>query len=130
MAFWGAPVKCPNQAEKAVSAAIEMEKELEIFKQEIGELGKDFDIGIGVHTGTAVVGMIGSEQRYDYTCIGDSVNLASRIEGVTKGVSRILVSEETVKQCGNSFDFEAKGSYTVKGREEPVQLFAPIRRGK
>jgi len=128
MAFWGAPLKCHNHAELAVSAAMDMEVELDHFKKEMGEIGKDFDIGIGIHTGKAVVGMIGSEQRYDYTCIGDTVNLASRIEGVTKGVSRILISETTRKQCGAKFDFEEKGSYNVKGREKEVKLFAPLRR--
>jgi adenylate cyclase len=129
MAFWGAPLDCADQAEKAVSAALDMEIELELFKEEVGELGIDFDIGIGIHTGMAVVGMIGSEQRSDYTCIGDSVNLASRIEGVTKGVSRILVSEATKQRCGVGFDFVEKGSYKVKGREQLVKLYAPIRRG-
>ncbi|OFZ66044.1 MAG: guanylate cyclase [Betaproteobacteria bacterium RBG_16_56_24] len=126
MAFWGAPQEDPQHAEHAVAAALEMEQCLLRFKDELGEDGKDFDVGIGIHTGKAVVGFIGSDARMDYTAIGDTVNLSSRIEGLTKGVARILVSGDTASHCQNAFDFKPAGSYKVKGRSQEVELFTPI----
>lgn len=128
MAFWGAPLDDPKHAEKAVKAALEMAVVLQQFKSELGSIDIDFDVGIGIHSGPAVVGLIGSEQRKEFTAIGDTVNLASRIEGLTKGVSRILVSRETMSLCSDILDFEAFGSYKVKGREHEVELFAPTLR--
>jgi adenylate cyclase len=125
MAFWGAPQDDPQHAAHAVAAALEMEQCLLRFKDELGEDGKDFDVGIGIHTGKAVVGFIGSDARMDYTAIGDTVNLSSRIEGLTKGVARILVSSDTVAHCQNAFDFSPTGSYKVKGRLQEVELFIP-----
>ncbi len=123
MAFWGAPVADDRQAEHAVAAALAMCEALERFRDDPGEGG--FDIGIGIHTGPAVVGFIGAENRLEYTAIGDTVNLASRIEGQTKGVARVLVSGETRAACGDAFDFVDHGFYKVEGRSEPTQLFEP-----
>jgi adenylate cyclase len=126
MAFWGAPLDDPRHAERAVAAALEMEQVLKGFKEEMGESAKDFDVGIGIHSGTAVVGFIGAEQKLDYTAIGDAVNLASRIEGLTKDAkARVLVSRETMQACHNSFDFNSRGWYKVKGRTQEVELFEP-----
>lgn len=125
MAFWGAPGEDTDHARHAIAAALEMAERLEEFKRHMGELGSSFDVGIGIHSGPAVVGFIGSEQRQDYTAIGDTVNLASRIEGETKGVSRILVSAETMGRCAEAFDFVDHGFYKVKGRAQEVRLFEP-----
>jgi len=125
MAFWGAPQDDPHHAQHAVEAALEMEHALLRFKEELGVDGRDFDVGIGIHSGKAVVGFIGSDARLDYTAIGDTVNLSSRIEGLTKGVARILVSGDTVANCRGAFDFAPAGSYKVKGREKEVELFSP-----
>ena len=126
MAFWGAPVPDPEQAKHAVQAGLEMAKVLEVFRRDLGVLSASFDIGIGIHTGSAVVGFMGSENKLDYTAIGDTVNLASRIESQTKGVARILVSAATRERCGDAFDFTDRGSYKVKGREQAVHLFEPV----
>ncbi len=137
MAFWGAPLDDPQHARNAVAAALDMCDELENFVRAQGL--QDFDIGIGIHSGPAVVGMLGSEQRYEYTAIGDTVNLASRLEGLTKGIARVLVSEATRDACLASagdavsdrnepaFDFIARGEYKVKGRDQPVVVYEPIR---
>lgn len=130
MAFWNAPLNMPDHAVRAVRAAIGMQRQLARFKQEMGELGESFDIGIGIHTGAAVVGFLGASQRLDYTAIGDTVNLASRIEGLTKGVARILVSEATRDACADAFIFIDRGEFAVKGRVRPVRLFEPKEIGK
>jgi adenylate cyclase len=129
MAFWGAPLDDPDHARHAVACALEMADALLDFKAELGELGRDFDVGIGVHSGPAVVGLIGSEQRREYTSIGDTVNLASRIEGLTKDAGRrILVSRETMERCRGAFDFVSCGTFQAKGRAQPVELFEPRRK--
>ncbi|PWT76565.1 MAG: adenylate/guanylate cyclase domain-containing protein [Proteobacteria bacterium] len=125
MAFWGAPLDDKDHAKHAVIAALEMGQALEQFKAELKELGKGFDIGIGLNSGPAVVGLLGSENKREYTAIGDTVNVASRIEGLTKGVARVLVSEETRARCAADFEFEDRGSFKVKGREKEVRLFEP-----
>ncbi len=125
MAFWGAPVDDADQAINAVSAALEMCDTLEDFRRHLGPSGEHFDVGIGIHTGPAVVGFIGSANRLDYTAIGDTVNLASRIEGQTKGVARVLISADTRALCGEAFDFVDHGSYKVKGRAQEVRLYEP-----
>jgi len=128
MAFWGAPTADPEHATHAVAAALEMAQKLEEFKRELGAEGAAFDVGIGIHSGPAVIGFIGSERRQDYTAIGDTVNLSSRIEGLTKRVARILVSAETKALCADKFDFVEHGFYKVKGRAQEVQLFEPRRK--
>ena len=129
MAFWGAPVEDPRHAQNAVKAALEMGRVVDAFRAELGgELAKDFDIGIGLNTGPAVVGFIGSENKLDYTAIGDSVNLASRIEGATKGVARVLVSETTRTACGEEFMFSDRGTFKAKGKSEEVRLYEPAER--
>jgi adenylate cyclase len=128
MAFWGAPVEDHEQARHAVAAALEMAEALQAFKAELGSADENFDVGIGIHSGPGVVGFIGSHNRLDYTAIGDTVNLASRIEGQTKGVARILVSGETRAQCSEAFDFTDHGFYKVKGRTQEVRLYEPRRK--
>ncbi len=129
MALWGAPLEDPEHARHAVACALDMADALARFRAELGEPGRDFDVGIGIHSGPAVVGLIGSEKRREYTSIGDTVNLASRIEGLTKEAKRrILVSRDTMERCAGAFDFEPCGSYKVKGRAQEVELFEPRRK--
>lgn len=130
MAFWNAPGDLPDHAARAVAAALDMCRQLDEFRAELlktePELG-EFDVGIGIHTGPAVVGFLGSDTRMEYTAIGDTVNLGSRIEGTTKGVARVLVSEATRTACGEGrFRFEHRGQFHVKGRAEPVDLYEPF----
>jgi adenylate cyclase len=125
MAFWGAPANDPEHARHAIEAALEMSQALEKFKLELKDLNANFDVGIGIHTGSAVVGFIGSASRLDYTVIGDTVNLSSRIEGLTKDKARILVSDSTRAACAEYFNFIEHGSHSVKGREQAVHLFEP-----
>ncbi len=129
MALWGAPLDDAQQARNAVACALDMADTLQVFKRELGAADANFDVGIGVHGGPAVVGFIGSEKKREYTAIGDTVNLASRIEGLTKDAKRrILVSRETMEQCADAFDFVSCGTFPVKGRAQPVELFEPRRK--
>ncbi len=130
MAFWGAPIGDTTHARNAVEAALEMQEVLEEFQRELRAENSDildFDVGIGVHSGTAVVGFIGAQRKLDYTAIGDTVNLASRVEGLTKGVARVLVSRETVDACDNMshVEFGLSGAFDVKGRTAKVELYEP-----
>ena len=129
MALWGAPLDDPEHARHAVACALDMADTLQAFKRELGAEELDFDVGIGLHSGPAVVGLIGSPKRREYTAIGDTVNLASRIEGLTKDAKRrILVSRDTMERCGDAFDFVSCGTFPVKGRAQPVELFEPRRK--
>jgi adenylate cyclase len=125
MAFWGAPTAHPDHARRAVLAALEMSAALDELRSELGALGAGLDIGIGLHTGSAVVGFIGSDERLDYTAIGDTVNCASRVESTTKGISRILVSRTTREAAGEGFEWRDRGLHRVKGRGEELHLFQP-----
>jgi adenylate cyclase len=127
MAIWGAPLDDTQHARNAVACALDMADALQAFKKELGAEHLEFDVGIGLHSGPAVLGFIGSRKR-EYTAIGDTVNLGSRIEGLTKGVARILISEDTMRRCQGAFDFVDHGQHVVKGRERPVRLFEPVRR--
>jgi adenylate cyclase len=129
MAMWGAPLDNAQHAKNAVACALDMADALQGFKRELGAEHLEFDVGIGLHSGPAVVGLIGSEKRREYTAIGDTVNLASRIEGLTKDAKRrILVSKDTAELCGDAFEFVSCGTFPVKGRAQPVELFEPRRK--
>jgi adenylate cyclase len=128
MAIWGAPLDDPQHAKNAVACALDMADALQAFKKELGAEHLEFDVGIGLHSGPAVLGFIGSRKR-EYTAIGDTVNLASRIEGLTKDAKRrILVSKDTAELCGDAFEFASCGTFPVKGRAQPVELFEPRRK--
>ncbi len=127
MAFFGAPLEDPDHARHACAAAVDMAARLEELNESFTRRGRPcLKAGIGIHTGTVVVGFIGDDaRRMDYTVIGDSVNLASRIEGLTKecGVA-ILVSEATRERVDGAFPLTPAGERHVKGRGEPVQVYA------
>ena len=125
MAFWNAPLDEPNHAKMAVKTALEMMESLDAFNKEITAEGiPAFGMGLGINTGTVVVGNMGSSQRFDYTCLGDSVNLASRLEGQSKpyGVKMIL-GELTAEQVKDEYDVVELDCIAVKGKTEGVKIF-------
>ncbi len=123
MALFGAPTATPEDARNALSAAVAMQKRLLTLKHELGDQGfADIAIGIGLHTGVATIGYIGSERRSEYTAIGDTVNLASRLESNTIG-GQILISEATAKAAGDIFPLVKRDPLTVKNRKQPVDLY-------
>jgi adenylate cyclase len=126
MAIFGAPEDDPHQEEHALKAAIQMQQELEKLRAKWSvEHGIDIHIGVGIHSGPAIVGNIGSSRRMEYTAIGDTVNVASRLESATKEMgASILVSEHTYYGAKGSFPFRNMGSITVRGREEPLTVYA------
>lgn len=126
MALFGAPLELPNHAGKAVSCAVEMIQTLEQLNREFSDRGlPQLGMGIGINTGNVVVGNMGSTDRLNYTVIGDNVNLAARLESVTKeyGVP-IIVSEATCNQSPDT-RFRKLDRITVKGKQEPVTIYTP-----
>jgi adenylate cyclase len=121
-AIWGAPIKIQNHAEQALQTAIAIQREVEKFNA--SQRFPPLKTRIGVHTGPMLVGNLGSSKRFDYTAIGDTVNLTSRIEGINKyfGTS-ILFSEATRKDAGGFAGGVYFASVRVKGRKEPVRLY-------
>ena len=125
MAFYNAPLFVPDHAARACRSALRMLEELARLNVQLEADGMPtIKIGIGIHTGEAVVGNMGADIRFDYTAIGDSVNLASRLEGLTKqyGVSAI-VSDETRYQAGEGFYFCELDLVRVKGKQKPVAIY-------
>ena len=125
MAVFGAPVPTPQDAQNAVRAAVDMRDALERLNKRLAERGApEIRTGIGIHTGEVVAGNIGSEQRMEYTVIGDAVNLASRLESSTKelGVG-IVMSETTWELTRDVVKSRAVREITVKGREQPVMTY-------
>jgi len=128
MAFWGAPVKTQADESHACRAALACIKRLQdIHKQFLPPGIEEIAIRIGMHTGEAIVGNIGSDRLFNYTVIGDTVNLASRLESVNKFFkTKIIVSEETIRKTNNNFMARELGLIEVKGKTIPVRIFELI----
>lgn len=128
MAFWGAPLADAMQADHAVRAALDMKKALAKLNEDFRAEGiPEIATGIGIYTGKAVVGNVGSSARFDYTVIGDTVNAASRLEGQTKefGVP-IIIGEQTKKQLTENYTLKKLGSVKVKGKEEMLDIYSVL----
>lgn len=125
MAFWGAPLEQADQAERALWAGIEMARFSEALSRRFEREGKPaFTTRIGINTGRVIVGNIGSKQRFNYTIIGDAVNLASRLEGANKQYgTRFMASEASVQLAGSFFRTRELDLLRVKGKGQPVRVF-------
>ena len=125
MAFWGAPIEQPDQADRAVKAALDMTERLHRLQEKWTTEGLPaLDIGIGINLGIATIGNFGSAKRFDYTVIGDTVNAASRLEALTREHNtHIIISESTRKQLTMAITSRDLGEVTVKGKEEPVHVY-------
>ena len=126
MATWGPPITHPDDAARALSCALEMLTEINDMNRRREEAGKKpIAVGIGVNTGPAVVGYIGSTERHEFTAIGDSVNTSSRLCGLAKG-GEVLASESTIRRAGPGFRTEAVSVLQVKGKEKGVPTFRVV----
>ena len=125
MAFWGAPIDDPDQAENALKASLKMLEKLKELNKELKSIGDpEINIGIGLYTGPAIVGNVGSDLRFDYTVMGDTVNVASRLEGLNKEYKTQIIIGETVKnKIKGHYKFKFLGSVAVKGRKEPLNIY-------
>jgi adenylate cyclase len=128
MAIFGAPVPYPDHARRAINAALDMAQKAEEFrnwmKQRFGDLElPDFAIGIGLHTGEAIVGNIGSVKRLEFTAIGDTVNAASRLESLTKELGWTIVASHSTIEAAPGVVTGRQETRVVKGRQEPLKVF-------
>ena len=125
MAFWNAPLDETKHCKDAVKAALGMLGSLDGFNKEIAVEGTPpFGMGIGINTGVVVVGNMGSEQRFDYTCLGDAVNLASRLEGQSKNYGVLIVlGPTTAERVGEDFFTIELDCIAVKGKKEGVNIY-------
>jgi adenylate cyclase len=125
MAFWGAPRSQPDHARLACSTAMEMVQELELLNKEFHQEGiPPLHMGVGLNTGPMAVGNMGSERRFDYTVMGDAVNLGSRLEGLNKeyGTS-VIASEATLANAGDQLRSRFLDLVAVQGKREPAEVF-------
>jgi len=126
MAFFGAPVAYPDHAQRAVQTSIEMRHELDRLRSKWAAEGKPskLEMGIGLNTGEVFVGLVGSGKRVNYTVMGDSVNLASRLQDLTKELQwPLLISEFTYEKIKGDFDTEFAEARLVKGKTVPVGIY-------
>ena len=130
MAVYGAPLEQPDHPQRACASALDMMEGLKALNEKWLEEGKKpLDIGIGINTGPMMVGNMGSQQRFDYTVMGDAVNLGSRLEGANKAYkTHILISETTYARVKDEFVCMELDSVRVKGKKLPVRVFELIGR--
>ena len=132
MAIWNAPLDVDNHAQLAIDTAMEMETELAKVNKELYKDGlMPLSIGIGINSGDAVVGNMGSNQRFDYTVLGDSVNLAARLEAQTKeyGVF-FMFTEHTLRKISPPNNLVTLDKIAVKGQTDPVTIYTILKDAK
>jgi len=123
MALFGAPTATPLDASNALNAAVDMQRRIIEINIDLKAEGfQEIGVGIGLHTGEATVGYIGSDRRSEYTAIGDTVNLASRLESNAKG-GQILLSDSTASAATTAYELAPREAINVKNRVQPVPLF-------
>jgi adenylate cyclase len=127
MGVFGVPVARGDHATDAVRAALDMQERLQVVNRRLADEGKPaISCGVGIHSGEVIAGAIGSSRRIDYTVIGDTVNVASRIESLTrKYPNDILLSSQTSDLAADAIPLQEVATTRVKGREQPVTLFSP-----
>jgi adenylate cyclase len=128
LAFWNAPLSQPDHADRAVRAALECQQKLGELRPMFAErFGFELFVRVGINTGTVLVGNLGSSQRFDYSILGDGVNVAARLEGVNKEFGTpILISEATRQLLSPTFLVREIGRVKVVGRREPLLIFEPV----
>jgi adenylate cyclase len=128
MAFWNAPVNVDEHEKQAVESALEMVDRLDELNVELEGEGKmPIKIGIGINTGEVVVGNMGSNNRFDYSILGDAANLASRLEGQSKGYGvTIILGEETATAVENDLFNVELDSIAVKGKKDAIRIFTVL----
>jgi adenylate cyclase len=127
MAFWGAPVRNPSHARNGILAGLEMQQTLKSLQPEFqAKNWPEVKIGVGLNTGRMSVGNMGSKRRRAYTVMGDAVNLASRLEGLTKEYGADIIVGEDTKQAVPDVVFRELDLVRVKGKEVAVAIFEPI----
>tara|TARA_B110000503_G_C7087157_1_gene387826 strand:- start:362 stop:1345 length:984 start_codon:yes stop_codon:yes gene_type:complete len=128
MAFWNAPLDEEEHAKLAVKTALEMMESLDGFNAEVVAEGVPaFGMGLGINTGVVVVGNMGSDQRFDYTCLGDSVNLAARLEGQSKNYGvKIILGPDTAKYVEDVYALLELDCIAVKGKTEGVRIYTVL----
>ena len=125
MAFWNAPLPCKNHADMAIKTSVEIIEATKELNEELKPLGlPPINVGIGVNTGTVICGNMGSEVRFDYTVIGDAVNLAARLESQTRNYDGVdLLLSEFSRAASTTGTFTEVDRITVKGKSEPVTIY-------
>ena len=128
IAFWNAPLDQPDHAARAVRAALRCQDKLAALRPVFRErTGHDLHMRVGINTGQAVVGNMGSDSRFDYTMLGDAVNLASRLEGINKQFGTYtMLSQATRAAAGPAFASRHVARVAVVGRAEPVEVYEPL----
>jgi class 3 adenylate cyclase len=123
-ASFNMPLACPDHACAAVQAAIDIQRA--VGDRTFGDYGLAFATRVGISTGSVIGGSVGAGQRMSYTLLGDTVNLAARLEALNKDHgTRILVSQSTRDACGERFAFASLGTVAVRGRSEQIAVFSP-----